>query len=240
TTRTRIAESAVATADGAAETARPIYATRTQTLSTALNTSHTGERRPPRVESPEPPRRAPSDQPNLLEFRLDDVLVERLHDVLGGPAMQRARDVGDVVLGGAEHDLRAVAARHPPQRPQELVAVHLRHVPVEQDRVRQPVLTRIQRHFAVLGLGDLEFQSFEDAPRHLADHARVVDDQTGLHSTRSSVERANPLPMKFPRRLRGGSRRNGLVAGIENAIDVEHHEKLLVEAMDAAGHAREM
>src|SRR6185437_4599609 len=133
TTRTRIAESAVATADGAAETARPIYATRTQTLSTALNTSHTGERRPPRVESPEPPRRAPSDQPNLLGLRLDDVLVERLHDVFVGPGMQRARDVGDVVLGGAEHDLRAVAARHPPQRPQELVAVHLRHVPVEQD-----------------------------------------------------------------------------------------------------------
>ena len=50
-----------------------------------------------------------SDQPDLLELGLDDLLVERLHDVLVGAGMQRARDVSDVVLGGAEHDLRPIA-----------------------------------------------------------------------------------------------------------------------------------
>ena len=54
-------------------------------------------------------RRAPSDQPDFLELGLDDLLVERLHDVLVGAGMQRARDVRDIVLGGAEHHLRPVA-----------------------------------------------------------------------------------------------------------------------------------
>src|SRR4051812_38344496 len=50
-----------------------------------------------------------SDQADFLEFRRDDVLVERLHDVFVGAGMQRTRDVRDVVLGGAEHHLGRVA-----------------------------------------------------------------------------------------------------------------------------------
>src|SRR5581483_251307 len=69
-----------------------------------------------------------SDQADFLELGLDDLLVERLHDVLVGAGVQRAGDVGDVVLRGAEHHLRPVAAGKPPQRLEELVAVHLRHV----------------------------------------------------------------------------------------------------------------
>src|SRR4051812_38228968 len=67
-----------------------------------------------------------SDQPDFLELGLDDFLVEGLHDVFVGARVQRARDMGDVVLGGAEHDLGPVAVRHPAQRAQELVAVHAR------------------------------------------------------------------------------------------------------------------
>src|SRR5262249_40771591 len=50
--------------------------------------------------------RGRSDQPDFLEFGRDDVLVERLHDVFVGTGMQRAGNVRDVVLGGAEHHLR--------------------------------------------------------------------------------------------------------------------------------------
>ena len=42
-----------------------------------------------------------------------------------------ARDVGDVVLGGAEHYLGPVAAGQPAQYAQEVIAIHLRHIPVE-------------------------------------------------------------------------------------------------------------
>src|SRR5215470_309598 len=53
----------------------------------------------------EPPERTDqSDKTNFLEFGRDDILVERLHDVFVGPGMKRARDVGHVVLGSAEHD----------------------------------------------------------------------------------------------------------------------------------------
>ena len=41
----------------------------------------------------------------------------------------------------------------------------------------------LERLLAVLGLGDLEVEAFQDAPRDLADDAEIVDDQAGLHDT---------------------------------------------------------
>src|SRR3954454_18261577 len=106
-------------------------------------------------------RRQPLDQTDFMKFGRDDVLVERLHDVLVGAGVQRARDVGDVVLGGAEHHFGRVAAGHAAQIAQELIAIHDRHVPVEQDRVGQPALADFQRLLAVLGLRDLEIEPFQ-------------------------------------------------------------------------------
>src|SRR6266478_2171101 len=65
----------------------------------------------------------------------DDIFVERFHDVFVGARMKRARDVGDIVLGGAEHHLGRIAAGQAAQIAEELVAVHHRHVPVKQDRL---------------------------------------------------------------------------------------------------------
>src|SRR5579862_6671592 len=128
-------------------------------------------------------RRGPaSDQADFLELGLDDVFVERLHDVFVGTGVQRTRDVGDVVLGGAEHHFRPVAAGQPAQHPQEVIAVHFRHVPVEQDGIGQLPLAGFDGFLAVLGFRDLEIETFEDPSRHLADDARVVDNQTGLHN----------------------------------------------------------
>src|SRR6202161_507082 len=127
-------------------------------------------------------RRWPTlDQPDFLELGLDDVLVERLHDVFVGTGVQRAGDVGDVVLGGAEHHFRPVATGQPAQHPQKIIAVHFRHVPVEQDGVGQLPLAGFDGFLAVLGFHDLEMEPFEDSPRHLADDARVGDNQTRLH-----------------------------------------------------------
>src|ERR1043166_6889042 len=111
--------------------------------------------------------RSRSDQAHLVELGFHDVLVERLHDVFVGPGVERARDVHHVVLGGAEHHLGRVAARQPAQRLEELVAVHHRHVPIEQHRVGQLALALRQRLLAALGLGDPKIQPFEDAPPHL-------------------------------------------------------------------------
>src|SRR5262245_35273122 len=122
-----------------------------------------------------------SDQPDFLELCFDDLLVERLHDVLVCTRVQRARDVRDIIFRGAEHDLGAVAVRHPAQHAQELIAVHLRHVPVEQHCIRHPRPAGFNRLLAVLGLGDLELEPFENSPRHLANDARIVNDQTSLH-----------------------------------------------------------
>ncbi len=56
------------------------------------------------------------------------------------------------------------AAIHAAQLHQELVAVHIRHVPVEQDRVRHSVGAGERRLLTILGLGDLEIQPLENAP----------------------------------------------------------------------------
>src|SRR4051794_37860985 len=153
------------------------------THQTQSNTTGTAARREPAG------RRAGrrSDQTDFMKFRRDDVLVERLHDVFVGAGVQRARDVGDVVLGGAEHHLGRIAAGHAAQVAQEFIAVHDRHVPVEQDGVGQPALADFQRLLAVLGLGDLEIQPFQYTPRDFSDHARVVDHQTCLHFSLCSL-----------------------------------------------------
>src|ERR1700730_10193052 len=55
------------------------------------------------------------EQADFLEFRRDDVLVERLHDVFVGAGIERARDVVDPVFSGAEYHLGLVTARHAAQ-----------------------------------------------------------------------------------------------------------------------------
>src|SRR2546423_9777105 len=127
------------------------------------------------------PQQATSDQADFLEFRFDDFLVEGLHDVLVGAGVKRTGDVNDIVLGGAEDHLRPIAAWESAQRLEKLVAVHHRHVPIEQYGVRQLALAMLQRLLAVLRFGDVEGEPLQDAASHLADDARIVDHQTRLH-----------------------------------------------------------
>src|SRR3954462_5687337 len=141
--------------------------------------------------------RAVSDKADFLEFRRHDVLVERLHDVLVGARVQRARDMRDVVLGGAEHHLGLVATRHAPEMAEELVAVHHRHVPVEQDRVGQAALAGLQRLLTVLGFEDLEVEALQDPARNLADDAGIINDETSSH-----VNLLSPLRGHFQLQLR--------------------------------------
>src|SRR5262245_5443569 len=79
TTMMRIGGCAEADAAGMADTARLIDTQLFTTLRYA--TGHDAGR---------------SDQPDFLELRLDNLLVERLHDVLVGSGMQRPGDVDDV------------------------------------------------------------------------------------------------------------------------------------------------
>ena len=137
-----------------------------------------------------------SDQADFLELRLDDLLVERLHDVLVGAGVQRARDVHHVVLGGAEHHLGDVAAGQAPQRFEELVAVHHRHVPIEQHGVGQLALAMRQRLLAVLGLGDLELQPLENATSDLPKVVFCTTENDVVHIARALHAGANEYIMK--------------------------------------------
>src|SRR5476649_375565 len=121
-----------------------------------------------------PPKgeRMSSDQADFLELRFDDFLVERLHDVFVGAGMHRTRDMREVVFGSAEDDLRLVAVRHGAERAKEFVAIHHRHVPIEENRLGHLLGARFERLTAVGRFYDGKAESFEDSPSHLSNYAR--------------------------------------------------------------------
>src|SRR5271165_774088 len=122
-----------------------------------------------------------SDQSDFLELRFDNLLIEGLHDVFIGPRVERAGNVRDIILAGAEHHFRAIAVRQPAKRAQELVPVHLGHVPVEQHGVGHLTAAGFERLLAILGFRDFEFQTLENATRYFANHARIIDYQAVFH-----------------------------------------------------------
>ena len=101
--------------------------------------------------------------------------------------MKRASDVSDIVFGGAEYDFRLVTARQTPQRAQEFVSIHLRHVPIEQDGVGKAALAGIKRLFSVFRFGDLEIEPLENTSSDLADDTGVIDNQAPLHNFHSTL-----------------------------------------------------
>src|SRR5437763_10780703 len=104
-----------------------------------------------------------------------------------------------VVLGRAEHDFRPIATRHLAERFEEIVAVHYRHIPVEQHGVGHCRAALLECLLPILGFGDFEVETFKNAPRHLADDTRVVDHQTCLHGSTTLLSAAawSPPPLPF-------------------------------------------
>src|SRR5579859_7370305 len=123
-----------------------------------------------------------SEQSDLRELRLHDLAVERLHDVFVGAGRDGFLDVLDVVLSGAEHDDRLFPTRQLAQFAEEIDAVHVRHVPIQQDRVRQFFHADVESDLPVFRFLRFEAQLLQDFLGHHADDLRVVDNQTGLHS----------------------------------------------------------
>src|SRR4029077_973915 len=76
------------------------------------------------------------------------------------------------------------------QRLEEVVAVHHRHIPVEQHRIRHCAAALLEGLLSVLGFRDLEVEAFKNPPRHLPDDARIVDHQTGLHGSTTFLSTA--------------------------------------------------
>jgi len=121
---------------------------------------------------------------DILDIRRSLVLMDnqfptQLQQAFKG--MERTGNVRDVVFGGAEHDLGLVAAGHAAEIAKEFIAVHDRHVPVEQDGFGQSAPADLECLFAVFGFDNLEIQSFQYAPCNFSDDAGVINDQTCFH-----------------------------------------------------------
>jgi hypothetical protein len=160
---------------------------------------------------------------------LNDIFVEGLHNLFVRTGLERTSDMCNVILGGAENDFGPVAAWKSPQRTQEVIAVHFWHIPIEQNRIRQFPLARLECLLAVLGLDNPELQTFQDSPRYFADDAGIIDDEARLHiGLNQSQFRA--LLLHWPallHRARSGSLQ------IQGAIGIERHKNPVVQAENA-------
>ena len=97
------------------------------------------------------------------------------------PLRMRARDVASVVLRSEIDDRRLLAARQRAKFGQELHRVAVRHLPVDHHAIRHLAAAHVERVGAALGLAGAEVRILQDSPRHLADRAGIVDDETVLH-----------------------------------------------------------
>src|SRR5256885_3628265 len=70
-----------------------------------------------RAPAPSPARSGDADE---LKLDVERFAVERLHHIFVGACFERRTDVGHVVLGCAEYDLRLIAVAPLPKQPQEL------------------------------------------------------------------------------------------------------------------------
>ncbi len=179
-----------------------------------------------------------SDQPDFLELGFDDFLVERLHDVFVGARVQRARDMGDVVLGGAEHHLGPVAvaasgAASAGTRSRPSSACSSRAAP-------RPASCRGSTSSACSPSSASAISNSSPSRMRratlrmtleLSTTRQVFIDLTPLPADRAHCHhRFTSLPSHAASALR---------ADVEHAIDVEHDQELAVEPMHAGRDARE-
>ena len=105
-------------------------------------------------------------------------MVDRLADIAVGTHAVVARIVGTERVGG-QRDHRNVAESRfmRTDMGERFLAVHHRHVHVEQHQIERPCLQIADRIGAVLGLDDLDAERFEEEPRDLAVERMIVDQQ---------------------------------------------------------------
>ena len=146
------------------------------------------------------------------EHRLDPLdqqaLRERLLDEVVGAHLQAEQFVDLVVLGGEEDDRQVGLLAQPPQ---QLHAVHARHLDVEDGEVGHADLEAVERRGAV-GVGlDAVALRFEGDRDRGEDVAVVVDEGDRRHGFSSRALRGVPGATSVP--PRHISRRIGGIAG---------------------------
>ena len=85
---------------------------------------------------------------------------------------------------------------------------------------------------------DLEAQILEDPARDLADHAAIVDDQTGLHRSTTFSKRGENLGRLFAIKILAHAAIASAV-GIQHIVHVEDDHQLAIEPVNATGDARQ-
>ena len=152
--------------------------------------------------------------------------------------MQRARDMRDIVLGGAEHDFRPVAARQPAQR---LAGTRSRPSSACSSRAgsRRASSRGRRRAPAAPSSASMIWKSRPSRIRRATLRMTLESSTTRqvfIAPSLLTMRRARAPPFALHRPLMRPSRRR---RSFEHAVDVENDQQLAFEPMHAAGHARE-
>ena len=135
------------------------------------------------------------------------------------------------------HDRHVPVARVGTHRGGELVAIHARHLDIQQHQVRHALFQAFQRFHAVAGDADLEVVAFEDAAGDLAHRQRVVDHHhqrhlallarcVGQHRQRRVGEEA------AHQRRHVQDHHHAAIAGDGGTVDARHRRDLQADRLD--------
>src|SRR5262249_41624556 len=119
-----------------------------------------------------------ADQSHQLQFLAQDFGREGFHDVFVGARLHRPLDLALLRLGRHHDDHGVVPRRVEPRVAEKIEAVHLGHVPVDQDQLDPATFDQaLERLETVAGLQDLEAEFPDGLPDDAADGPRIVDYQ---------------------------------------------------------------
>ncbi|MNC53172.1 hypothetical protein D3C75_1025610 [compost metagenome] len=103
---------------------------------------------------------------------------EGLGHVIVGPSVQSGQTVADRV-SGCQHDYGTAAFLT--DQAQQLEAIHIRQIYIEQDQGRRRSLEGFQRSAPVCSEGDLKARLFEVGPKHAGNRFLIFDNQNRFH-----------------------------------------------------------
>jgi len=111
------------------------------------------------------------DQPDLLKFGFYDFTIKGFHNVFIRTGRDGCIDMLNIIFRGAENNHGRIPAGGLPEGFQEIKAVHLGHVPVQQHYMGHAAfLAGLKRQLSILSFHDIEVEFLKDIARDKTDH----------------------------------------------------------------------
>jgi hypothetical protein len=106
----------------------------------------------------------PSGHADKLQFYLQRLVIERLHDIFVGPGADCFANMGNVIFRRAKYHLGCIAARLSAQLGDEFDSGHDWHIPIKQDHIGHFRIALFECELAIFCFGNRKIQTFQNVP----------------------------------------------------------------------------